>query len=97
MADEVFEYLIMSIVQNYCNKQMARSELIESIEALGYRVGNGIIGENIFRLLEFLNKDFDHSERIAPDSARLTDEVSIMKYICKGKTWQNNHQQSNNK
>jgi hypothetical protein len=65
MADEVFEYLHMAIVQYYSNKNIPKNELIESIESLGFRVGNGII------------------ERIAPEQ-RLTDDVSIMKYICKG-------------
>jgi hypothetical protein len=65
MADEVFEYLHMAIVQYYSNKNIPKNELIESIESLGFRVGNGII------------------ERIAPEQ-RLTDDVSIMKYVCKG-------------
>ena len=54
MADEVFEYLHMSIVQYYSNKNIPKNEIIESIELLGYRVGNGIIGKITSALLDIL-------------------------------------------
>jgi hypothetical protein len=43
MADEMFEYLHMVIVQYYSNKKLAKNELVETLEALGFRVGFGLI------------------------------------------------------
>ena len=78
MADEMYDYLHMTIVQHYCKKNLSKNELIETLENLGFRVGYSLIEKLVlFFKIYLVSKTFNGKTNIMKRNKDLSYTVII--------------------